>query len=56
MIDHDKRELAFHKKESDMVNAPPHYTQHPSGIEPIQITQFMNFCMGNVVKYVMRAD
>lgn len=41
--------------EHDMINAPPHYTSHPSGIEPIQITQHMPFCEGNVIKYVMRA-
>ena len=40
----------------DMINEPPHYTCHPSGIEPITLTQHMNFCTGNVVKYVMRAD
>lgn len=39
----------------DMVNSPPHYTSHPSGIEPIEITRHMNFNLGNVIKYVMRA-
>lgn len=41
---------------TDMVNNPPHYTKHPSGIEVIQITEHMNFCLGNVVKYVLRCD
>ena len=40
---------------SDMVNNPPHYTAHPSGIECIQITEHMNFCCGNAVKYIWRA-
>jgi len=40
----------------DAVNHPPHYTQHPSGIECIQITEHMNFCLGNAVKYIWRAD
>lgn len=40
----------------DMVNHPPHYTQHPSGVECIQITEHMNFCIGNAVKYLWRAD
>ncbi len=40
----------------DMVNHPPHYTSHPSGVECIQITQHMNFCCGNAVKYIWRAD
>ena len=40
----------------DMVNHPPHYTSHPSGIECIQITEHMNFCLGNATKYIWRAD
>ena len=41
---------------SDPVNHPTHYTAHPSGVECIQITQHMNFCLGNEVKYIWRAD
>lgn len=40
----------------DMVNRPPHYTQHPSGVECIEITEHMGFCLGNAVKYLWRAD
>lgn len=40
----------------DMVNAPPHYTKHPSNVECITITEHMNFCLGNAVKYIWRAD
>jgi hypothetical protein len=40
---------------TDPVNHPPHYTQHPSGVECIQITEHFNFCLGNVIKYVWRA-
>lgn len=40
----------------DVVNHPPHYTGHPSGIEAIQITEHMNFCMGSAMKYIWRAD
>ena len=40
----------------DMVNRPPHYTQHPSGVECIQITEHMGFCLGNAMKYLWRAD
>lgn len=40
----------------DMINHPPHYTSHPSGIEAIQITRHMGFNLGNVLKYVWRAD
>ena len=42
--------------EPDVVNHPSHYTQHPSGVECIQITECMNFCIGNAVKYLWRAD
>lgn len=41
---------------SDMVNHPPHYMGHPSGIECIQITEHMGFCLGNAMKYIWRAD
>lgn len=39
----------------DLVNHPKHYTEHPSGIETITITEHMNFCRGNAIKYIMRA-
>jgi Protein of unknwon function (DUF3310) len=38
----------------DPVDHPPHYTRHPSGVECIQITEHMNFCTGNAVKYIWR--
>jgi len=41
---------------NDPVNHPSHYTSHPSGVEVIQITEHMNFCLGNAVKYILRAD
>ena len=40
----------------DPVNHPPHYTSHPSGVECIQVTECMGFCVGNAVKYLWRAD
>ena len=39
-----------------MVNHPVHYTNHPSGVEVIQITEHMNFCLGNAIKYLMRSE
>lgn len=42
-------------EEIDYVNQPPHYTAHPSGVECIQITEHMNFCLGNALKYIWRA-
>ena len=40
----------------DNVNHPPHYKSHPSGIECIQVTEHMGFCLGNAMKYIWRAD
>ena len=40
----------------DPVHHPQHYTQHPSGIECIQITEHMGFSLGNAAKYIWRAD
>jgi hypothetical protein len=40
----------------DPVNHPEHYNAHPSGVECIEITRHMGFNLGNVVKYVWRAD
>jgi hypothetical protein len=47
----DKQEPA-----EDMVNHPPHYKIHPSGVECIQVTEHMNFCLGNAIKYLWRVD
>jgi hypothetical protein len=42
--------------EQDVVNKPKHYTSHPSGVECIQVTEHMNFNLGNAIKYVWRAS
>ena len=42
--------------DTDLVNHPPHYTSHPSGVECITITEHMNFNCGNAIKYIWRAD
>jgi len=39
----------------DSVKRPKHYTQHPSGVECITITEHYNFCLGNAIKYLWRA-
>jgi hypothetical protein len=41
---------------NDPVDHPKHYTSHPSGVEAIQITEHMGFCLGNAMKYIWRAD
>ena len=43
-------------KFNNPVDHPKHYTSHPSGVECIQITEHMSFNLGNVVKYLWRAD
>lgn len=40
---------------NDNVNHPKHYTSHPSGVECIQVTEHMDFCIGNAIKYLWRA-
>lgn len=40
---------------TDKVNHPEHYTQHPSGIDCITITRHYCFDIGNAIKYLWRA-
>jgi hypothetical protein len=41
---------------TDLVNHPPHYTAHASGIECITVVEHMSFNLGNAVKYIWRSD
>jgi len=41
---------------SSSVTNPLHYKSHPSGIECIQVTEHMNFNLGNAVKYIWRHE
>lgn len=41
---------------TEKVNHPPHYKQHASGVECIQISEHFNFCLGNAIKYIWRAE
>ncbi len=50
-------------KPHDPVNSPAHYTSSPAKciecgrqIECIHVTEHMGFCLGNVFKYLWRAD
>lgn len=38
------------------VSHPSHYNKHPSGVECVDIVKHMNFCLGNAIKYIWRAD
>jgi len=40
---------------NDNINHPKHYTNTPFGLEVIDITEHYNFCIGNALKYIMRA-
>jgi hypothetical protein len=51
-----KKEKKLSSSAHDPVNHPKHYTEHPSGIECIQITEHMGFNLGNALKYIWRAD
>ena len=55
-ITRGKAKSRMNKPKVDMVNHPPHYTSHPSGVECIQITEHMGFNLGNALKYIWRAD
>lgn len=38
---------------SDPIRNPAHYTAYP--VQPIEIARHLGFCLGNAVKYVIRA-
>ena len=42
------------KPPADPTN-PAHYRNHASGIECIQVTEHLGFCLGNAIKYIWRA-
>lgn len=39
----------------DLVNHPPHYRKHPSGVEAIYICEQLPYHLGQALKYVLRA-
>ena len=48
--------MNLEKQTDDPVEHPAHYTGHPSGIECIEVARHFNFCLGNALKYIWRAD
>lgn len=38
----------------DPVNHPDHYNRNPSGVECIEIVRWLNFNVGNAMKYIWR--
>ena len=56
LISVDPSRLLFRSRpDADPVDHPAHYTDHPSGVECITVTEHMNFNVGNAVKYLWRA-
>ena len=49
-----KADAATQPPQPDPIN-PPHYRDHPSGIECIQVAEHMPYCLGNAIKYLWRA-
>ena len=49
--------LPIKNSSDDRVNHPSHYTwlKKLCGIEVIDITRHMDFCLGNAIKYILRA-
>ena len=41
--------------DTETVNHPAHYNQHPAGIECIDVVEAFNFNLGNAIKYLWRA-
>lgn len=41
---------------ADNVRHPDHYVSDKSGVECIEITENMNFCLGNAMKYIWRCE
>jgi hypothetical protein len=39
---------------TDIINHPPHYNNHPSGVETLEVTRLCGFSMGNAIKYCWR--
>lgn len=46
--------ITAHFPRHDPVSSPKHYTQHK--VECIEVVENMSFILGNVIKYVWRAD
>lgn len=41
---------------NNMVDHPPHYTSHPSGVECIEVAELLPFSLGNAFKYLFRRN
>lgn len=50
----DWKEMKYEQPEA--VNHPAHYCNHKSGIECIQVVEWMGYNLGNAIKYIWRCD
>ena len=55
MMHYDEERMKANSTNCNVSN-PKHYTNHPSGIECIQVTEHMGFNLGNALKYIWRCD
>lgn len=53
---YDRHTIDISKNNGDPVEHPPHYMSHPSGVECIQVAEFMSFNLGSCLKYLWRCD
>ena len=44
------------EKTPEAVDHPDHYNEHPSGIECVDVVEWMSFNLGNAMKYLWRAS
>ena len=40
---------------TDIIKNPPHYAQAAVSLEPIDVVRYAPFCLGNALKYIIRA-
>ena len=53
-LNNDNKETTDDKDKKEMINHPSHYNQGIEAIDYIE-SHKMNFCIGNVIKYITRA-
>lgn len=50
-----KTPIDWHERDRERVTHPAHYTNHPGGVECIEVTEHMSFCLGNAVRCIWLA-
>jgi len=52
----DINETVLPTTKKDMVNHPPHYIKHPSGIECKDVIKYFDACSAQAIKYIWRHE